>query len=68
MRISCSDCDVPGVADLMRRSADKLAAVGANFLSFTDTTIHLAFVAERYSWLFVPNQCEKFTPIDPENS
>jgi hypothetical protein len=52
----------------MRRSADKLAAVGANFIIFTDNTIHQAFVADSYSWLFVPNQCEKFTPINPENS
>ncbi len=49
--------DWPGVADLMAASADKLAAIGADFLICPDNTIHAAMplVAPRTSlpWLHI---------------
>ena len=49
--------DLAGVADIMLRSADKLAAMGADFLICPDNTIHAAMplVAERspLPWLHI---------------
>ena len=70
MRISYSDCDVPGVAYLMRRSADKLAAVGANFLIFSDDTIHQALpltaILSFLSLISAKNALQS-TPKTPDN-
>ena len=42
--VRCFDRDdVPGIAELMLASADKLAAIGADFLICPDNSIHCAF-------------------------
>ncbi len=56
--VACLDAgDVWGVGDLMLKSADKLAAAGADFLICPDNTVHQAFdyVAERspLPWLHI---------------